>query len=99
MWLSSYGTYLFTIFKFIVLANFSREMDDIQKTTSTEAEVAAVGSRVDASAEHLRPPSPELHIDPVLERRVVVRVYKFYHYLFKFVLSCCFENLGSHELF
>ncbi|KAI0871081.1 major facilitator superfamily domain-containing protein [Hypoxylon argillaceum] len=49
-------------------------MDDIQKTTSTEAEVAAVGSRVDASAEHLRPPSPELHIDPVLERRVVRKI-------------------------
>ncbi|KAI1186694.1 major facilitator superfamily domain-containing protein [Nemania serpens] len=48
-------------------------MDDFQKPTSTELEAAA-GSRVGGSADGLQPTSPELRIDPVLEKRVVRKI-------------------------
>lgn len=52
-------------------SKFFLMMDDACKSTSAEPELAT-NSYAEGSAVQLRPASPELYIDPALERRVVV---------------------------
>ncbi|KAI0467488.1 major facilitator superfamily domain-containing protein [Xylaria cf. heliscus] len=48
-------------------------MDVVHKTTSAGAEMAA-SSQLESSVDNLQPASPELRIDPALERRVVRKI-------------------------